>query len=303
MNLETQKLRNSGTARRAFTMIELIVVIGIIGILMAVLIGTFGGSTESARAAKCMSNMRNLAMAAQSVGMETAYYPYAGSFDKYEGTGSDRKTVQARGWIGWSAKGPGGKYISPYETDLTLREFSITNGTIWASMRGARESYVCPGHVQQQQKAKSAAGPLWSYAMNAYFGLASRSKPRYHDHHGKGYRSFRRPDRHLLFAELPYAAVKDGAVEQTGQLSGVASDPVLQYSGCEGGGNEAIGFNHKDGKYSIAHVCFADGHVEKLRAPKSGDVKELTKWLCRPVDDKGQDFDISFDGKKYQKVQ
>jgi len=291
-------------------MIELIVVIGILGILMAVLIGTFSGSTESAQAAKCMSNMRNLAMAAQSVGMAGAYYPYAGSFDQYQGMGSNRKTVQARGWIGWSSEGPGGKYISPYDTGLAVREFSITNGSIWASMHGSRESYVCPGHVRYA-KENRLGDPLWSYAMNAYFGWASKSKPRYHDHHGKWYSSFGRSDRHLLFAELPYAQAEDGshAVFQAGSKSKAASkdnDPVLQYDGCEGGGNESIGFNHKDGKNAVGHVCFADGHVEKFRVPKSfseANARELTKWLCRPVDDKGQAFDVSFDGKRYQKVQ
>lgn len=291
-------------------MIELIVVIGIIGILMAVLIGTFSGSTESARAAKCLSNMRNLAMAVQSVAMETAYYPYAGSFDQYQGTGSKRKTVQKSGWISWSSEGPGGKYISPYDTGPIVREFSITNGTLWASMHGARESYVCPGHVRYAKDNK-LGDPLWSYAMNAYFEWASKSDPRYHDHHGRWYRSFGRSDRHLLFAELPYATAESGshAVFQPGSKSKAAAkdnDPVLQYDGCEGGGNEAIGFNHKEGKNATAHVCFADGHVEKFRAPKSfseANAKELTKWLCRPVDEKGQAFDISFDGKRYQKVQ
>jgi len=292
--------------KKAFTMIELIVVIGILGILMAVLIGTFSGSTESARAAKCLSNMRNLAMGVQSVGMSAGYYPYAGSFDQYHGTGSNRKTVQARGWIGWSSSGPGGKYVSPYDKDLTAREFCITNGSIWSSMHGSRDSYVCPSHARYA-KDKRLGDPLWSYAMSAYFEWASKSTPRYQGHSGRKYRSFRRSDRHLLFAELPFATAETGShsVFQSGHTSGganTANDPILQYRGCEGSGDEAMGFNHKDGKNTIGHVCFADGHVEKFRVPKNfsdSDAKELTKWLCRPVDDNGNDFDVSFDGKRY----
>jgi len=267
-------------------MIELIVVIGIIGILMAILLGTFSGSTESARSAKCLSNMRNLAMAVQSVGMETGYYPYAGSFKKFKKAGS-KDTVDVPGWI---SRTKGGKYTPKDNNEL---QHCITNGSVWASMKGARECYLCPIDSQK------GGTPSWSYAMNAFFGWAGNGKTRYHDHHGKGYRSFRRPDRHLLFAEIDRSD-QSASDESQGEKK---ADPILQYPGCDGGGDEKIGFNHKDGKYSIAHVCFADGHVEKLRAPKSGDVKDLTKWLCRPVDDKGQDFDISFDGKHYQQVQ
>jgi len=278
-------IEKSKNSHPAFTMIELIVVIGILGILMAILIGTFSGSTESARSAKCLANMRNLAMAVQSVGMGTGDYPYAGSFKQYKSTG--RTVVNTPGWISWTKNG---NYQPTSKEEI---EYCITNGTIWASMKGARDCYVCPVYSEK-------GGTLsWSYAMNAYFGWEGNGKTRYHSHHGKGYRSFRRPDRHLLFAEIASSSGTGSDAESSAKKA----DPVLQYSGCEGGGDEEIAFNHKDGKYSVAHVCFADGHVEKLRAPKTGNAKDLTKWLCRPVDDKGQDFDISFDGKQYQKVQ
>ena len=53
-------------SRGGFTIIELLVVIGIIGVLAGVLLASFSGGTESARAAKCLSNMRNLAQGAIS---------------------------------------------------------------------------------------------------------------------------------------------------------------------------------------------------------------------------------------------
>ena len=73
--------------KRAFSLVELIVVIGIIGVLAGVLFASFSGGTESARAAKCLSNMRNLAQAAISTATngrkltwDTSYhYPLAGS--------------------------------------------------------------------------------------------------------------------------------------------------------------------------------------------------------------------------------
>ena len=59
--------------KKAFSLVELIVVIAIIGILSGVLLSTFGGGTASARAARCLSNMKNLANACQTYGMSSSY--------------------------------------------------------------------------------------------------------------------------------------------------------------------------------------------------------------------------------------
>ena len=45
------------TMKKAFTIIELLVVIGIIGVLAGVLMTSFSGGTESARAAKCLTTV------------------------------------------------------------------------------------------------------------------------------------------------------------------------------------------------------------------------------------------------------
>jgi len=277
--------------KKAFTIIELLVVIGIISILMGILIGTFGGSTESARAAKCQANMHNLAMAVQSYGMRSGYYPRASTFENKDGDGN---TEPVYGWLG--------SLTDPYEENEDARRTCFDNGAIWDDMKHDRGSYFCPGHQRYvkelKSKGKKLPDPLWSYAMSSYFNAGADSNKQ------RGYGVFRRADRYLLFAELPYAKMKVGTTDiQDGNLSGSALDPVLDYNG-----NEVIGFNHKDGKNAMGHVCFVDGHVEKLRAPaEKGNITELTKWLCRPVNvdassgEVRDDFDIRFNGTTYEK--
>lgn len=60
-------------SRRGFTLIELLVVIAIIAILAAILFPVFASARESARRTTCVSNLRQLGMAA---------HMYAGDFDE-----------------------------------------------------------------------------------------------------------------------------------------------------------------------------------------------------------------------------
>src|SRR5262249_2338436 len=54
---------HSSRSRRAFTLIELLVVIAIIAILAAILFPVFAKARESARAASCRSNLKQLGFA------------------------------------------------------------------------------------------------------------------------------------------------------------------------------------------------------------------------------------------------
>ena len=319
-------------ARRAFTIIELLVVVGIIGILAGVLLASFSGGTEAARAAKCLANMRNLAQGAISYASQHDRFPFAGS---HAAIGVDSKGkvkyVEHVGWISWlsmndeyntrSARGGSSSSFRPLPnisaccSDEDHATFAITNGTLWKCVGQNRDTYVCPAHAIRAKK--HAATVRFSYAMSAYFGYdwTQGSKAATSEHSGWISMNTSRLDRRLMFAELPFAipGANDSANEVPEDEAYSAADNTtladctLQYkatvegntyNGRWSGTAESIHFNHRSGKRYCAHVAFADGHVEKLLMPKgSGGLHsvQLTGVLC------GGD-DVSFDGSSYNFV-
>ena len=295
--------------RKAFTLVELLVVVGILGVLMAVLVGNFFGGRESARAARCLANMKNLGNACQSYGATEDRYPRAGSCEMItiKRAGSSRTDhayySECPGWISWDSRGnyPGGSrkssannpLVGLYSTDQDAVKHALTNGTVWAYVARNEQNYVCPSH------AKAMSGttpPHWSYLMsNMFYGNVDKVQ---RSRGGIGYQNLPRADRYLLFSEVPF--MKYSSWNPSGSGASTATDAVLQYKN-----GETIGANHVNGKNLYAHVCFADGHTEKIKIPYTGtpdhpkadeqQLKSLTTWLCE-----GTDF--TYNGSRYEKI-
>ena len=325
--------------KKAFSLIELIVVVAIIAILAGVLLVSFGGGTESARAAKCLSNMRNLAEAAIAYAAESNYgvYPSAGSYAEVESDTDGLYYRERRGWISWLSKDdPYGTHtskakarsfkkcdnISAFCSNREDAEFAITNGALWRYVNGNRSVYVCPLHQRRAAGygsamgkggagKRSSSGPVFSYAMNAYFGYDSSNGS-----DGIGDMSVGmtgtglKAERRIMFAELPFGLSETS--DANNGLDGDAAyssasnpllDATLQYKATYGskayntewsGKPETLGFNHKSRKNFCAHVVFADGHTEKLIYPTGSGLShvQLAALLCSAVD-------VGFNGKAY----
>jgi prepilin-type N-terminal cleavage/methylation domain-containing protein/prepilin-type processing-associated H-X9-DG protein len=130
----------SRSPSRGFTLIELLVVIAILGLLAAVLLPTLARSQASARRIKCVSNLRQLGLAAQLY------------WNDNEGKCFTTRTVPTNNgvihWCGWLA---GGKPEGERDCDFSA-------GKLYPYLGGS-DARLCPSF-------NAALGPLKLKATN-----------------------------------------------------------------------------------------------------------------------------------------
>ena len=144
-----------------FTLIEMLVVVAIILVLAAILIPALGKGRESARNARCASNLRQLQLASLNMAMGGSL-PLAESI--WHDNGDGTKT-HWHGWVAWydisgaaDSNGQGGNNAWYGANGYA----SITNGSLWGYVNSA-DVYLCPSFA-----IKSVCGqpdPKRSYAM------------------------------------------------------------------------------------------------------------------------------------------
>jgi prepilin-type N-terminal cleavage/methylation domain-containing protein/prepilin-type processing-associated H-X9-DG protein len=295
--------------QRGFTLVEMLVVISLIGILSAALITQVTKVRETARGVKCKTNLKNLAQAALSYAGDAEHMPWAGSHEYVDAARSTGRmqVYLRRGWVDWtrgenlehwpksySGEGPSMSGGSTMQTAVEGKAgyLSVTNGTLWSYMGRDLSTYVCAAQVSKYKDEVSTSKPIYrSYAMNCYFGYNSKQEPykRYWRDIWLNSLSARgSSERLLLFAEL--------APTQPHNDTSRAADGVLEtlIAGYNDGQNnrtkpEVLGFNHQVGRQSVAHVAYADGHVDVFHTPNQKgmspeQMKGLVYFLCNGYD-------------------
>jgi prepilin-type N-terminal cleavage/methylation domain-containing protein/prepilin-type processing-associated H-X9-DG protein len=183
-----------------FTLVELLVVIGIIAVLIGVLLPALNRARESARQVKCLSNLRQLAMAVNMFATENkGLMPGRGgngilklSGTTFSGaTGNEIKSPAD--WIAWQrkvdpvsggsntgaadqnismgalARYMGARYID-HNPDNSAGNYPAANN----ANRTLEDVFRCPSDVLERRPKNSAdnnggRGPYrYSYSMNAY---------------------------------------------------------------------------------------------------------------------------------------
>ncbi len=137
--------------RRAFTLVELLVVIAVIAILAALLLPALSASKAAARRAQCVSNLRQLGLAA------TLYWDeHEGMTFRYLAGSTNGGTTY---WFGWIKPGAEGE-----------REFDPALGALYPHLQG-RGVEICPSldYASTLYKYK-ARGAAYGYGYNLYLG-------------------------------------------------------------------------------------------------------------------------------------
>ena len=284
-------------------------VIGIIGILSGVILATFGGATESARAARCLVNMRSLAAAATAFSMESGqwyyytqnkegqlgYYPSAGSVSG----GLHGNFQEYVGWISWLSEGEfkqGGikepKFGDTIQNcpyigtgDVRADRWALEHGALWRAIGETSDPYVCPSHVKKCHK-KGWPTPLFSYVMNMSFGCDFTDGGDYvHTNPDEiplsigvpKNGSLSRPDRVLMFAEIEGKRDgKDGYEPKQDKKCPQEYDCVLQYNVSVNGKKRGAKWKGRTESIGFPHIGAgkkAFGHV----AFADGHVEKFVK--------------------------
>ena len=286
--------------KKAFTLVEMLVVVGIIAVLMSIVLVNIRGATDAANATKCMSNMRSLFVAIDAVGMDSGSYPLAGPCFRKSAVGGKKHEDTFEPWI---CRDHSENMVPCYGTgNEDENRYVITNGSwgaVWRAMGGNESAYNCPMFVKDHL-VKRKCKPLFSYALNAVKFMSDVTSMA-DSFAGVGITRYpigERADRAVMFAELPIS-----------QSCGY--DPLAKPETCDAtlkpavgnpkwkGSAEAIGFVHQDKrKRYYGHVIFVDGHIEKfMQPPASSSLKEdkLTAHIC-------SGDDVAYDERGYRLV-
>jgi len=301
---------NFRSKAKGFTLVELLVVISILGILAAALTTQMTNAREAARAVKCKTNLKNLTQAALAYATEDhpdtdsneygdRCMPRAKSTEVFH---FDRGWMAIKykhhpGWVSWTWSSGGNPWPSRspqagamkaacFHGDPSVTYHSLSNGVLWKYAGADVDTYVCEAHRKacRSKGVGSLRAPIRrSYVMNKYFDA---------DRYVGDLSARGSAGALLLFAELPAYTVKGGGFVESVSTDTKASDGVLDVKLSGQGAaadEEIIGFNHRVAKRRVAHVAFADGHVEGIVAPEKKDLtisklKDLTCLLCNGVD-------------------
>lgn len=223
---------------RAFTLIELLMVITIVGVLAGLLLPALARTRQGAGTAVCASHLRQFGLAAQMYwdDHDGASFPYRGA-------------AMAGGdvfWFGWLARGEEGE-----------RDFDPRPGALWPYLQG-RGVEQCPGlrrwgpDFKPKARPNAGGGGACGYGYNLTLSPAPAHGP-------LRVQQYLRPSDLVIFADA--AQVNDF------QAPASPEHPLLEEFYYVSALEPTTHFRHQE----RAEAAFADGHVRGER-PVAGSL-------------------------------
>lgn len=248
---------------RAFTLVELLVVIGIISLLISILLPALGRVRESAQTVKCLSNLRQIGI---------GIVQYANANDGY--------MVPA-----YVIASPGGQFVDTYATLLVRSKFvAAPDGGGFGVLNSADTLFRCPSGIDERSngspvsKTDAQGARYWqptiSFASNVttadpgnvihtWYGLNGISLNPANPDAPKWQQIFPLND---LWIQTVGNSATGPAVSTLQKLSRLkrSSEMVLVFDGVLMHGGNANRINARHNRQKVTNLLMADGHAESV---------------------------------------